>query len=84
MAEADQDDAARRSRLDAAIAAARARLAAREGGADIGAVLAGVNADLDRITDTDLDEAERAMKKIEARLAAERIRREDDEEDADR
>lgn len=74
----------RRSRLDAAIASARARLAARERGGDIGDVLAGVNTDLDRLANADIDEAERELRKIEARLAAERIRLEDDAEDEER
>jgi len=84
MAGSDEDPDERRRTLDAAIAAARARLAAHEQGADIGDLLAGVNYDLDRVAGADIDEAERAMKKIEARIEAERIRREDDEEDADR
>jgi hypothetical protein len=76
----------RRDRLGAAIAAARARLAARQNldDASIGALLSTVNDEFDQIVHEDEDEAERAYKRIEARLAAEKIRIEDDEEEEDR
>ncbi len=75
----------RKDRLGAAIAAAQARLEAsrRMDADDIGVLLAGLNDDLDEIVH-DSDEAQRALDGIEARLAAERIRIEDDEEEEDR
>jgi hypothetical protein len=84
MAGSDPTEDERRKGLDAQIAAARARLEARRQGGGIGDLLAGVNDELDQIANEDIDEAERAMKKIEARLAAERIRIEDDAEEEDR
>lgn len=75
----------RRDELGALIAAARARLAARSGAEDsAGAVLAGLNDDLDQIVHEDHDAAKRAYDKIEARLMAEKIRIEDDLEDEER
>jgi hypothetical protein len=50
----------------------------------MGDLLASVNDDLDRVVHEDRDEADRAYDKIEARLAAERIRLEDDAEEEDR
>lgn len=75
----------RKERLRAAIAAAQARLQARRDldGESIGAVLGMLNDDLDQIMH-DRDDADRALDRIEARLAAERIRIEDDLEDEDR
>jgi F0F1-type ATP synthase membrane subunit b/b' len=76
----------RKERLAAAIAAAQARLAARRGHEDdsIGALLAGLNDEVDQIVHEDHDAAKRAYDRIEARLAAERIRLEDDAEEEDR
>lgn len=74
----------RRARLGAAIRAAKARYEANLGDPGIGDLLTTVNDDFDRIAHEDRDEAERAYDKIEARLKAEQIRIEDDEEDADR
>jgi hypothetical protein len=76
----------RKARLGAAHAAAQARLAARRNFDDdsIGAVLATINDELDEVVHSDRDAADRAYDRIEARLAAERIRIEDDLEDEDR
>jgi hypothetical protein len=74
----------RRKRIGAAIEAARARLAAHEKPGTIGDLLASVNDDLDQVVHEDRDAADRAYDRIEARLAAERIRLEDDAEDEDR
>jgi uncharacterized protein involved in exopolysaccharide biosynthesis len=70
----------RRARIEAV----RARLERRREGAGIADLLAAVNEDLDAIVDEDRDAADRAYDKIEARLAAERIRIEDDAEEGDR
>jgi F0F1-type ATP synthase membrane subunit b/b' len=74
----------RRARIAAQIAAAQARLEKRRAGDDIGDLLASMNDDLDEIVHEDRDEADRAYDRIEARLAAERIRLEDDAEEEDR
>jgi hypothetical protein len=76
----------RKAALGAAIADALARARARRNLDDdsIGAVLGALNDDLDQIVHTDRDAADRAYDRIEARLAAERIRIEDDLEDEDR
>jgi hypothetical protein len=76
----------RRASLGAALADAMARAQARRNmdNDSIGAVLGVLNDDLDQIVHTDRDEADRAYDRIEARLAAERIRIEDDLEDEDR
>ncbi len=74
----------RRARLAAAIRAAKARYEANLGDPGIGDLLTTVNDDLDRIAHEDRDEADRQYDKIEARLAAEQIRTEDDEEEEDR
>lgn len=74
----------RRARLAAAIRAAKARHEAALGDPGIGDLLSTVNDDLDRIAHEDRDEADRAYDRIEARLAAEQIRIEDDEEEEDR
>jgi len=76
----------RKASLGAAIADALARARARRDldNDSIGAVLGVLNDDLDQIVHTDRDEADRAYDRIEARLAAERIRIEDDLEDEDR
>lgn len=75
----------RQKRLGAAIAAAKARLEARQGGEGIGigGLLSTMNDELDQIAHEDHDAAHREYDKIEARLAAERIRLEDDAEDED-
>jgi hypothetical protein len=75
----------RKARLGAALAAAQARLAARRNldVDSIGAVLATINDELDEVVHSDRDAADRAYDRIEARLAAERIRIEDDLEDED-
>ena len=77
---------ARRDRIGAAIAAARSRLKARQSmaGDDIGTVLAGLNDEVDQIVHDDQDAASREYDRIEARLVAEKIRIEDDEEFEDR
>jgi hypothetical protein len=74
----------RRARIVAELAAAEARLAKRRAGDDMGDLLAAVNDDLDAVVHEDRDEADRAYDRIEARLAAERIRLEDDAEEEDR
>jgi hypothetical protein len=84
MPEPDSDLDARRARIAAKIAAAQARLAKRQAGDDMGDLLASMNDDLDEIVHEDRDEADRAYDRIEARLAAERIRLEDDAEEEDR
>jgi hypothetical protein len=84
MPKPDSDLDARRARIAAQIAAAEARLAKRQAGDDMGDLLASVNDDLDRVVHEDRDEADRAYDRIEARLAAERIRLEDDAEEEDR
>jgi F0F1-type ATP synthase membrane subunit b/b' len=84
MPKPDSDLDARRARIAAKIAAAEARLAKRQAGDDMGDLLASMNDDLDEIVHEDRDEADRAYDRIEARLAAERIRLEDDAEDEDR
>ena len=75
---------ARRAKLAAAIRAARTRHEANADGGGVDDLLASVNDDLDRIAHEDYDEADRAYDRIQARLAAERIRIEDDEEEEDR
>jgi hypothetical protein len=84
MTTPDSDLDARRARIAAEIAAAQARLAKRRAGDDMGDLLASMNDDLDEIVHEDRDEADRAYDRIEARLAAERIRLEDDTEEEDR
>jgi hypothetical protein len=84
MTTPDSDLDARRARIAAEIAAAQARLAKRRAGDDMGDLLASMNDDLDEIVHEDRDEADRAYDRIEARLAAERIRLEDDAEEEDR
>jgi hypothetical protein len=84
MTTPDSDLDARRARIAAEIAAAEARLAKRKAGDDMGDLLASMNDDLDEIVHEDRDEADRAYDRIEARLAAERIRLEDDAEEEDR
>jgi hypothetical protein len=84
MPKPDSDLDARRARIAAQIAAAKARLAKRRAGEDMGDLLASMNDDLDEIVHEDRDEADRAYDRIEARLAAERIRLEDDAEEEDR
>jgi hypothetical protein len=84
MTTPDSDLDARRARIAAEIAAAEARLAKRRAGDDMGDLLASMNDDLDEIVHEDRDEADRAYDRIEARLAAERIRLEDDAEEEDR
>jgi C4-dicarboxylate-specific signal transduction histidine kinase len=74
----------RRARIAAKIAAAEARLAKRTAGVDMGDLIKEINDDLDRVAHEDRDEADRAYDRIEARLAAERIRLEDDAEEEDR
>lgn len=76
----------RKDRLGAAIAAAQAKLAARQNLDDdsIGAALAAINDDFDKIVDADQTAAQREYDKIEARLMAEKIRIEDDAEEEDR
>jgi hypothetical protein len=76
----------RRANLSAALADAMARAQARRNmdNNSIGAALGALNDDLDEIVHADRDEADRAYDRIEARLAAERIRIEDDLEDEDR
>ncbi len=49
----------------------------------MGALLAELNDEVDAIAHEDHDEAQRAYDKVEARLAAERIREEDDAEEDD-
>lgn len=73
----------RRAGIAGAIAAAQARLEKRQEGDDMGDLLATLNDDLDQIVHEDRDEADRAYDRIEARLAAERIRLEDDAEEED-
>ncbi|MBP7000112.1 hypothetical protein [Amaricoccus sp.] len=72
--------------LGARIAAARALLERRERGDNetIGAVLGGLNDELDKVVHDDHDAAQQTMNKIEARLRAEEIRIEDDKEEEDR
>ena len=76
----------RKALLGTAIADALVRARARRNldNDSIGAVLGALNDDLDKVVHTDRDEADRAYDRIEARLAAERIRIEDDLEDEDR
>lgn len=73
----------RRSTLGARIRAAQARHGRREAedGPGMGALLAELNDEVDAIGHDDHDAAHRAYDKIEARMAAERIREEDDAED---
>lgn len=73
----------RSAALGARIAAAQARLEARQrnSGDTIGAALGGLNDELDLIVHDDQDAAAQQMNKIEARLRAEEIRIEDDKED---
>ncbi len=77
---------ARRERLAAAIAAAQEKLAARRRMDEdsIGAGLATLNDDLDQVVHADQTAAQREYDRIEARLMAEKIRIEDDQEDEDR
>ncbi len=84
MSAPDSDPEARRARIAARIAAAEARLARRRAGDDMSDLLAAMNDDLDEIVHEDRDAADRANDRIEARLAAERIRLEDDAEEEDR
>mgnify|MGYP000880102897 CR=1 FL=1 len=73
----------RSATLGKRIAAAQARLAARQRGDDvsIGEVLGGLNDELDQIVHEDHDDAVQRLNKIEARLRAEEIRIEDDKEE---
>ena len=75
----------RRALLGRRIAAAKARSDARRrgDGLTIGAALGTLNEELDALSDEDHDEAQRELNKIEARLRAEEIRLEDDEEERD-
>jgi nucleotide-binding universal stress UspA family protein len=84
-----QDDNGARDRagtLGARIAAAQARIAARRRGEDVsvGAALGTLNDELDEMVYEDHDEAKRALNKIEARLRAEEIKLEDEEEERKR
>lgn len=76
----------RKDRLGAAIAAAKAKLAARRNldNVSIGSALAAINDDLDQIVHEDETATQREYDKIEARLMAEKIRIEDDAEEEDR
>ncbi len=73
----------RKARLGAALAAAQARLAARQNLDDdsIGAALASINDEFDQVVHEDETAAQREYDKIEARLMAEKIRIEDDREE---
>jgi hypothetical protein len=73
----------RRSTLGARIRAAQSRLEAGKEGPGMGALLAELNDEVDAIAHEDHDAAQRAYDKVEARLAAERIREEDDAEEDD-
>lgn len=73
----------RRAALGARIRAAQARLAQEREGPGMGALLAELNDEVDAIGHEDRDEAARAYDRVEARLAAARIRAEDDAEDDD-
>lgn len=74
---------ARSAELGARIAAAEARLAARQRGdhETIGAALGAINDELDELVHEDHDAATQHLNKIEARIRAEEIRIEDDKED---
>ncbi len=69
--------------LGARIAAARARFAVRRDGPTVGAVLGALNDELDEIVYEDHDDAQRRLHKIEARLVAEELKLEDEEEERD-
>jgi hypothetical protein len=70
--------------LGARIKAAQEKLRARQRGASPGDVLGALNDELDELTHEDHDDAQQRLNKIEARLRAEEIRIEDEEEDKDR
>lgn len=74
----------RKATLGARIRAAQARLEASNEGPGMGALLAELNDEVDAIAHDDHDEAHRALDKVEARMAAEKIREEDDAEEDDR